>query len=305
MVATLNVNPMQTTNAAGSFRTLSDGFIQGVAMDDPATRWSLTTGVLLGTETLPMWGGVAISEFISSPLSATTHSEQLGNDIGRATAVANLTGFSVFDQGHNAINTPQSPVPLVLANMTLSFYRLGSGARIPVKCNPGLISLRTGLIQGSTLVSWDYVNQELVPYTPAYVANPITGAVWASTNGGQVTYTVTNDLSAVLAAGSVIDVTGVINTAGAGGATGVYNGNFVVVSVTSTTIVVTYPAAASPGTYSSGGSVSAGGGAISVKVLTIQATNCMTVNYSNPAANPAGNGFASWNQNDSCALVLI
>jgi len=43
MVATLNVNPMQTTNAAGSFRTLSDGFIQGVAMDDPATGWSLTT----------------------------------------------------------------------------------------------------------------------------------------------------------------------------------------------------------------------------------------------------------------------
>lgn len=297
MVATLNVNPMQTTNAAGSFRTLSDGFIQGIAEDDPATRWSLATGVLLGTETLPMWGGVAISEFISPPLSATTHDTVLGNDIGRATAIANLTGFSVFDQAHNMINTPQSPVPLALANMTVSFYRLGSGARIPVKCNPGLISLRTGLIQGSTLVSWDYVNQELVPYTPAYVANPITGAVWANIAGGQVTYTVTNDLSAVLAAGSIIDVSGVVNTGGT--STAVFNGNFVVVSVTSTTIVVTYVAAASPGTYASGGSVAAGGGAISVKVLTIRSDNCMTVSYN------TSSGFATWNQNDSVALILI
>ena len=297
MVATLNVNPMQTTNAAGSFRNLSDGFIQGIAMDDPATRWSLTTGVLAATETLPMWGGVAIQELIAPPLDATHHSSELGNDIKRATAVANLTGFSVFDQAHNMINTPQSPVPLSLANMTLSFYRLGCGARIPVKCNPGLISLRNGLISGATLVSWDYVNQELVPYTAAYVANPITGAVWASTAGGQTTFTVTNDLSAVLAAGSIIDVSGVVNTGGS--STAAFNGNFVVVSVTSTTIVVTQVAASSPGTYASGGSVAAGGGAVSVKVLTIRSDNCMTVSY-----DPVS-GFATFNQNDSCALILI
>ena len=192
-------------------------------------------------------------------------------------------------------------MPLALANMTVDFYRLGSGAQIPVACAPSLISLRTGVI--SAQVSWDFTNQLLVPYTPAYVANPITGATWANTAGGQVTFTVTNDLSAVLAAGSVIDVTGVVNTGGAN--TGVFNGNFTVVSVTSTTIVVTYAAASSPGTYASGGSVAAGGGALPVKVIQVRSDNCMTVNYSNPNANPAGTGYATWNYNGICALIQI
>jgi hypothetical protein len=233
-------------------------------------------------------------------VSSTLHLSELGNDIKRATSISGalgITGFSVFDQNHSAINTPQSPVPLVLANMTMNFYRLGSGARIPVKCSPGLSSLRNGLISGSTLVSWDYALQELVPYTAAYVANPITGAVWASTAGGQTTFTVTNDLSAVLSAGSVIDVSGVVNTGGT--STTAFNGNFVVVSVGATTIVVTQLASVSPGTYASGGSVAAGGGNLPVKVLTIRSDNCMTVTY-DPVT-----GYATWNTNDSCALILI
>jgi hypothetical protein len=297
MASTLQINPMLTTNAAGSFRNLSGGFIQGVAMDDPAIRNSLANGVLKSSDTLPMWGGVAISEFIALPESSTAHTTLIGNDVARATTLSNITGFSVFDQAHNMITTPQNTVPLALANMSVNFYRLGCGARIPVRCSSSLIALRSGLIAGTTLASWDFQAQELVPYTPAYVANPITGAVWANTAGGQVTYTVTNDLSAVLSAGSVIDVTGVVNTGGTG--TGVYNGTFVVVSVTSTTIVVTYVAAASPGTYASGGSVAAGGGNLPVKVLTILDSNCRTVNYN------AATGFATWNENDLAALILI
>ncbi|HAL6008877.1 TPA: hypothetical protein H6S95_003618 [Escherichia coli] len=35
-MATLSLNPMATTNALGSFGVQSDGYIQGVALDDPA-----------------------------------------------------------------------------------------------------------------------------------------------------------------------------------------------------------------------------------------------------------------------------
>ena len=103
MASSLNINPMATTNAPGTFRILSDGFIQGIAMDDPAIRNFLAGGVLSPNETLPMWGGVGISELIAPPDSATTHTTALGNDIQRATGLATtlaLTGFSVFDQAH-------------------------------------------------------------------------------------------------------------------------------------------------------------------------------------------------------------
>ena len=39
-MANLSLNPMATTNAAGSFGVQSDGFIQGVALDDPANRFN-------------------------------------------------------------------------------------------------------------------------------------------------------------------------------------------------------------------------------------------------------------------------
>lgn len=304
MVATLNVNPMQTTNAAGTFRKLSDGFIQGIAMDDPAIRNALAGGVLSSDETLPMWGGVGISELIAALPTSSNHVEELGNNIRRATGLASalaLTGFSVFDQNHSALITPQSTVPLVLANMTLNFYRLGSGARIPVKMAPQLISARGGLI--TQQVSWDFVGQQLVPYAAAYNSNVISGAVWASTGGGQVTFTVADDLTAAINAGDQISVSGVVNTGGANA--GVFNGSFKVKSITSSTIVVEYLASGSPGTYASGGLVAAGGGALPVKVLAIKADNCLTVNYSDPAATPAGSGFATWDYNGACALIQI
>ena len=46
-MANLSLNPMATTNAAGSFGVQSDGFIQGVALDDPANRFNLASGTCL------------------------------------------------------------------------------------------------------------------------------------------------------------------------------------------------------------------------------------------------------------------
>jgi len=73
----------------------------------------------------------------------------------------------------------------------------------------------------------------------------------------------------------------------------------VVVSITSTTIVVVQLAAANPGTYSSGGSVGAGGGALPVRVLDVSIGNSMTVNY-DPVT-----GFATWNRQGDVAIILI
>ena len=169
MVANVSFNPMATTNAAGSFNVSSSGYIQGTALNDPSVRNYLAGGQLAASETLPMWGGVGISENLPalSAESGYNPNHTLGGQVGRATsltqtAAGGLSGFSVFDQNHSAITTPQSPVPLVGSGMTFNFYRLGSGARIVVAADPALVSLDGGPI--GQQVSWDFANQLLVPY---------------------------------------------------------------------------------------------------------------------------------------------
>ena len=300
MVATIPFNPYQTNNAAGTFGISWDGLIQGTAQPDPSTRFALASGQLSSTETVPMWGGVGIYEDVPPAVTSPTPGSPvaLGGNVGRALSLTSttkaLTGFSVFDQEYGAINTPQSPVPLVPSYGQVMFYRLGSGARIAVQMAASLISLQGGLITAQ--VSWDFASQQLVPYTAGYSNVTITGAVWASTSGGQTTFTVGTDLSAILAAGSIIDVTGVVSTGGTGVG---YNGTFVVVSVTSTTIVVTQAAASSPGTYSSGGTVLAAGGALPCKILRTYSSNCMVVQ------GPDANGNYTWGRNGACALIQI
>ncbi len=280
----ITLNPIVTTNARGSFATGWNGYIQGTALNDPSARNALAGGVLAGTETLPMWGGVGISENI--PASPLTPNARFGGSIKRATLLTGsvaLTGFSVFDQNHSAINTPQSPVPLVGAGATMNLYRLGSGARIAVAADPVLASLEGGIITGQ--VSWDFAEQRLIPYVAAYAANVITNAVWAA---GIVTLTTTSAHG--LSVGSVFTISGFTPDA--------YNGTFTATSGT-TGSTLKYALTADPGADTVQGQLDAGGGALNVRVLDMQVGNSMTVSFD------PDTGFATWNTAGTTAIILI
>lgn len=303
MTATIPFNPFVTTNATGSFNTTASGLIVGTAYGDPAVRYQLAGGVLSTSETLPMPGGVGVYEDMATfTYSATATIGDLGPTIGRATnltAYSNtaLAGFSVFDQAHAMINNPQSPVPLSGSGDIVNFYRLGSLARIAVQCSASLSSLYGGTT--SPEVSWDFVNQMLVPYTPGYSANTITNATWASTSGGQITFTVSTNPTTLVFAGDNILVTGVVCSPTTPNG---FNGTWVVVSTSSTTIVVTASSltSATAGTYSSGGSVNAAvGGALPVKVLDVEIGNSMVPVYNSTT------GFWTWNRSGNAAVILI
>lgn len=301
MSSSLAFNPVVTTNASGSFNVSSSGFIAGTAYADPSSRNWLSGGVLNASETLPMWGGVGVTELVPTPGSNTLPTNSLGTVVGRASnltanTTGQMTGFSVFDQAHAMVQTPQSPVPMASPGMSVNFYRFGSNARIAVPCSPALVNAEGGVI--TYKCSWDFVNQLLVPYTPGYAANTITGAVWASTGGGQITFTVSTDQTTTLFAGDEINVSGVVNTGGA--STSAFNGAWYVLSVTSTTIVVSAPASATLGTYASGGTVNAAvGGALPVKVLDVDIGNSMVPVYNSTT------GFCTWNRSGNAAVILI
>ena len=298
-MAASNGFPNLTTAGQGLFNGASSvGMIQGQADPDPATRFALRAGMVSQSETVPMWGGQGIYALVS-PISASGPRQPLGLVVGRATQIAagntSLVGFSVFDQGYNMVNDPTSPVPTSGSGQSLNWYPLGSRARIAVACDASLISFRNGILNPQ--VSWDFVNDRLIPYSPAYAQGTITGATWANTAGGQIDFTVTTDYTASINAGDDINVANVVNTGGA--STSAFNGPWIVVSVTSTHIVVSAPASATLGTYASGGNVLAGGGALPVTLLDVQPTGNMTVTY-NPVT-----GAASYNYNGACAKIQL
>lgn len=198
MTASVTFNPYSTTNGAGSFNISSDGGVQGFAMDDPAIRYQLAGGILASGETLPMWGGVALKLTVPP----ATQNDALGPVVGRASAYANLLGFSVFNQNGAAVISTGSNVPLVGSLGQVNFYRMGSRARIWVKAEASFAAtLQNGLENAQ--VSWDFTNQELVAFsttalTCEILAVAIGNSMVVSYNSGTGIGTWTQNGAAVL-----------------------------------------------------------------------------------------------------------
>lgn len=186
------------------------------------------------------------------------------------------------------VQTSTSEVPVALNNMSVHFYRLGTGARIAVAVDPALISLQGDII--STQVSWDFGGQKLVQGQAAFAANVITAASWASTSGGQATFTTTT--SHGVSVGSYFTISGVTPAA--------YNGTYLAITgTTGSTLVAALPLASTPGAGSAFGTLVAGGGFLNVDVIDVKSTNCMTVLY-NPVT-----GNVTFTRNGACAQIKI
>jgi hypothetical protein len=166
-------NPNLVTNAAGTFSVDNNGYIAGLALDDPHIRYSLRGGTLASTEVQSMWGGIPITASIPAPIPTDGGSSSLGAIIRRASAVAGSEpmGFSVFNQDHSMINTTASGVPVADPGMMVNYYLFGSGARIPVPCDPGLASLAGGRYDQP--VGWDYTAGRLVSVAAGPLQLPV------------------------------------------------------------------------------------------------------------------------------------
>jgi hypothetical protein len=167
-MANISFNPSLTTSPLSTFQTQTQGYVQGSFLADPNIRQELESGVIASTVTQPLWGGMALTDNVPSP---GTNGYALGSSLILATTDANVTAFSVFNRGYNMIIVPGSNnVPLATAGMSLPYFRLGSGARIAVLCTTGLITALEGN-PSNTQVQWDFVNQQLIPYSSGTALN--------------------------------------------------------------------------------------------------------------------------------------
>ncbi|MEI1276566.1 MULTISPECIES: hypothetical protein [Pseudomonadota] len=155
----ISFNPMVTSSPTGTFRTDTEGYVQGAVMDDPSSNMWLASAIIAASVTQPIWGGMAVTENVAPP-----NQNGLGNSLVIAANNAGVTGFTVINRSYNAILTPGNNVPQLSAGMTAMFYRTGSNARIAVQCDATLAAnLDTGAINQQ--VSWDFTNQKLVTYS--------------------------------------------------------------------------------------------------------------------------------------------
>jgi hypothetical protein len=298
MTANISFNPFVTTVTSGMFNTSADGLRQGSDMADPSATWRLRGGILAASETLPMWGGVGVYMDVP-PYTVGQPNNALGVVMGRAnTLTANqaktLAGFSVFQSNYSWVTTPQSTVPTGGSGSQVNAYPLGSLARIVVACDPALVSLWSGPIKPQ--VSWDFVNQLLVPYNGSALTIAATGSSYDSVTG-----VVTLNMSASInfSAGDAIIVSSLTGT---GVDLASANGTFTAIAPTTGT-TVSYQL--DPGlTISSitGGDVTLGSGsasALPVSVLAVKTSNCVTVAYD------SATGFATRNYNGACAIIQL
>lgn len=161
----ISINPSQTIAPPSGFMVETQGYIQGIAVDDPIARQWLLSGSVNSGVTQPVWGGMGIEELVATPGASDA-----GNAIGIASALTALTGFSVLNRAYSNIIAPGNTVPTASAGMSVAYYRLGSNARIPVLCAAALITAVEG--NGSnTQVQWDFVNQQLIPFTTGTALN--------------------------------------------------------------------------------------------------------------------------------------
>lgn len=162
----ITLNPLPTTFASGTFGVSTDGYIAGAAYPDPASRYKLRAGFVGSGVTGLIYGGVGIT----TTTQAST-APMLGPQITIATALANLTGFAVWDQSAASVQTPQSPVPLASPGMGMAFYEFGSGACIALPISAANAANLLN-VADNTKLSWDYTNQVVIPYDGT---NPIPG----------------------------------------------------------------------------------------------------------------------------------
>lgn len=300
--ANISFNPALTSNVIGSFAASTGGFIQGAAQDDPTVRNLLQGGLLASTETIAMWGGVAIGTYIPTPgtsiLGQTLPDSFAGPNVQRATTNAGITGFSVFNQTGNAVMAPGGGVPLLASGQKVSFYYTGSNARIPLQIDPALINQDGSLT--STQFSWDFVGQRLTSYQAAFAAASVQSATYTSATGVLAVTFASAPAGTTPTVGTFFTITGMTTSAGSASAV---NGDFALVSSGSSGTILNFNVVAGLGTItinSGTGTLAAGGGAVPIKqIQQIKGTGCKVVTY-NPVT-----GAITWSESGACALALI
>lgn len=189
----LTINPAIQTNFAGTFFAQSEGYTQGDVLDDPNHQWNLRKGIVSPSATVAMWGGLAISESLTSNaiggVGVTTPQNDLQSILIPASTITagsagQLTGFTVMNQATAMLVSAQSRAPQAPAGGAISFYRLGSGARVPLQASSAAATAWAGSLITPQTIYWDTAALQLVNASSGNTIGPLTTLIVDSVSLG-------------------------------------------------------------------------------------------------------------------------
>lgn len=160
MSGSISFNPYTTSQPQDSFLLQSQGYVQGAVYDDTSIRMELERGTLASTETVVMWGGIPVTELINN---AGANGDGLGPTLKRATTQTNLTGFSTYNQAGSMVIGPGQTAPVSGVGSYVGFFRLQTGIKMAVQCDPALIAAISGAgdAVNSQALYWDVTNYRI------------------------------------------------------------------------------------------------------------------------------------------------
>lgn len=145
------------------------GYVPGIGGLATPAGTAIRGGVAPASLTAPLTGGYAITATLST-------SPVLGPNLAPAASVAQITGFTVFEESSALLTGFQiGPVPQTLpgASGSINFVEMGAGIEIMVGCDNALAqTLRNGVIT-TYPVSWDLTRQCLIEISSSSPALPV------------------------------------------------------------------------------------------------------------------------------------
>jgi hypothetical protein len=186
-----------TTVSQSSFLLQSDGFVAGTLYGKYPDRYAIEGGVVGSAVTTPLYGGLPVTMTVVAPNSSSGGSSGIGQPLVAATALANIDGWTVFDQASASPISATSNVPLYYANASINFVRAGSGVYLVLPVNPSAVNTIAGGATNQTIY-WNFTNN--------YVDVTGTGAlglqiIALNSNSKTVTYVAGPPITANWAAG--------------------------------------------------------------------------------------------------------
>jgi hypothetical protein len=152
-MSTISFNPNVTTNIAGGFVLSTEGYVQGVFLDDPSMRTQLEGGQVGSGVSQPLWGGQAVELNVQG-----VGQNAQGSTVIPSTSAGTIHGWTLFNQAMAGIITPSSQVPLYAAGASINFARVGSLLRVCVAVES--LSILNALASAAANVPlyWDPTN---------------------------------------------------------------------------------------------------------------------------------------------------
>ena len=201
MPSTVTLNPYLTTVSNFSFLLQTDGFVQGVFLDDPAKRYNLEGGFVAASQSTPIWGGLPLSLNVPAPGSGGA-SSGLGPAATVATTAANIDAWCVLNQASAGVITASSNAPLYVSGGSLNFARVGCGLLLCLPVNPAAVNTLAGGASNPTIY-WNFANN----YVDIAGTTPLGLQVYAlNTNSKVISYSSVTGFANWAAGGSIIIV---------------------------------------------------------------------------------------------------